>query len=123
MSMLVEIPVSLTIVILYPVFWFKFATEYTGYNQINRRDSARREDLDRAEYKIHGCLFVVGLLSIFASTGTLNRPLSVGIGVGGVVSLVTAIFYRWEKYTEIEQLLISGVSLATIIIFTLLSFN
>ena len=124
------------IAILYPFFFNKLANRITGYNDVddmcngNRgflyketpEDKKCREEkekkLEQVELYKHLVLIAVALIGIILSSVIQTKATKLGVGFGSVLTLITAMFLYWYRYGETTRLVISGLSLLFVILFS-----
>lgn len=119
----------LSISILYPYFFSKFAdiifnkkdidTKYYknfsfGRYDFNEKNKQAYDDFNTKKYVL---MIVVGIAGIIAGThyANTNRDGGAGIALGGLFSLIYYTLYNWMNINEYIKLLISGGSLAILL--------
>jgi len=133
-----QVPFSAAIAILYPVFFHRLVNHATDYYKVRdmckvpvrnggfhqgddeKECREKRDELLRTvEHKKHYLLVAAGLAGLFGSLVIFSPGAAqVGIGWGGVITLVVAAVAHWHIYNETQKLLISGGSLAAITFFS-----
>jgi hypothetical protein len=74
--------------------------------------------LKKTEYRKHWMMLAAGLAGLFGSLMVFAPGAAqVGIGWGGVITLIIAAVTHWHAYNETQKLFISGGSLAGITFF------
>jgi len=129
----------MAIAILYPFFFNKLANKMTDYDNINslcdknynygwwKHDQQGKTDIKQKEYETcksekdkklekaelnkHIILIVVALIGIVLSSIIQTNSTKLGVGLGGVFTLLFALLLYWHRYNETAKLSISGLSL------------
>ena len=102
---------------------------YPGFNKGNKEESesaeqiAKKEEfekcekekkvrLDQVNFNRHIMLIVIAFLGIIGSSAIQTQSTKLGVGLGGVLTLILALFLYWHKYGENSKLIILGLSFA-----------
>lgn len=83
----------------------------------------RRELLDKADLHSHLFMIFVALAGIFATSFVSTNSTKLGLGLGGVLSLIFTISMTWYKYGEMVKLVVLGLSLLFVIFFSVRLYN
>lgn len=83
----------------------------------------RRELLDKAELHSHLFMIFIALAGIFATSFVSTNSTKLGLGLGGVFSLIFTISMTWYKYGEMVKLFVLGLSLLFVILFSVRLYN
>lgn len=127
-----EIILALAIAIIYPYFFHKLVDKVIGYDQIssmcdkvkydgdeqseyNRCNKIKDRELDSIELTRHITFLVIALASILLCSMIRQRSTKLGIGIGGIILLITAMTIYWRKYNETYKLIILGLALAAVV--------
>lgn len=132
-----EMIAGISIAIIYPFFMNKLVNKVTGYNDIYekcypsyitlqnsfkgdaKKDSGECDkELKEVELKKHITLLAIGVATVVASTFIQTRSTKLGVGFGGIFTIMTALTLYWNKYGENEKLAVSGVCLMVVIILS-----
>lgn len=79
--------------------------------------------LDKADLHSHFIMLFVALAGIFATSFVHSPSTKLGLGLGGVFSLIFTIFMTWNKYAEIMKLVVLGLSLLFVLFFSVRLYN
>lgn len=126
----------MAIAILFPFFFYKLTNKLVGYEDVNSMcdDSAgyfdlnsdksikardelencrneKQKKLEKIELNKHIMLVVIALIGIILTSVIQTNSTKLGVGLGGVFTLILALTLYWYKYNETTKLAISGVSL------------
>ena len=126
------------IAILYPCFFYKLANNLTGYNEVssmcnkyhnyyslNDDDikykkskkcyAEKDKELEKVEFNRHIMLIFLALVGIILTSVIHTNSTKLGIGMGGIFTLIFALYLYWSKYNETTKLMIYGASLLIVI--------
>lgn len=92
---------SATIAIIYPFFFNKLTDKIVEGTEKNA-----------AEFNKHVILILIGLMGVFSACFVHTHSTKLGLGLGGILTLLTALMTYWSKYNENMKLVILGVSLS-----------
>ncbi len=96
--------ISISIGILYPFFFNKLASVMLN--------NPAGEDTSTTKFIV---LMVAGVLGIIGSGYFPGRSTSLGLALGGFLTILTAIIMNWDKMNDYMKLTITGASLALLI--------
>lgn len=117
-----EIIFASAIAFLYPFFFSKLTDNITGYNTISNMcdkisypDSmncynTRAEKIKQPKLKKHVILVVIALFGIILSGFIKTKSTKLGLGLGGLITLIYTITMYWDNYDETIKLVILGCS-------------
>jgi hypothetical protein len=71
--------------------------------------------LDQVNFNQHIMLIIVAFLGILGSSAIQTHSTKLGVGLGGVFTLILALFMYWHKYQENAKLVILGMSLISLL--------
>lgn len=83
----------------------------------------RQALLDKAELHSHFIMLFVALAGIFATSFVHSPSTKLGLGLGGVFSLIFTISMTWYKYAEMMKLVVLGLSLLFVLFFSVRLYN
>ena len=72
-------------------------------------------DKSVTEFNKHVILILIGLMGVFSACFVRNHSTKLGLSLGGILTLLTAVMSYWNKYSENMKLVILGVSLSVIV--------
>ena len=75
----------------------------------------KEKKLDEANFKQHVILIVIAFIGILATSMIQTHSTKLGVGLGGIFTLIIALFMYWHKYNETAKLGVLGVSLALLL--------
>jgi hypothetical protein len=75
----------------------------------------RKIKLDQAQYNQHIMLIAIAFFGILVSSAIQSSSTKVGVGLGGVLTLMVALFSYWHKYKENSKLVILGVGFVSLL--------
>jgi hypothetical protein len=75
----------------------------------------RKIKLDQAQYNQHIMLIFIAFFGILVSSAIQSSSTKVGVGLGGVLTLMVALFSYWHKYKENSKLAILGVGFVSLL--------
>lgn len=75
----------------------------------------RKIKLDQAHYNQHIMLIAIAFFGILVSSAIQSSSTKVGVGLGGVLTLMVALFNYWHKYKENSKLVILGVGFVSLL--------
>lgn len=131
-----ETILAIAIALIHPYFFHKLVDKILGYDRADRLcegikywDDAMKEEtpehkncsklkeqeLDRLELSRHITFLVIALISILITSMIRQKSTKLGIGLGGIILLITALTLYWRKYNEVAKIVILGLSLAATI--------
>jgi len=126
-----EIIFALSIAIIYPCFFNKFTNQIIGYDVIENgcnipytqkpteeqwtKYENCKSNKDNIILHKHLMLLAIALMGIILSSVIQTKSTKLGIGLGGIFTLLFALFMYWNKYKEITKLGVLGVSLLLVI--------
>lgn len=131
---------SVGIAVLYGAFFYKAAQFYTDRDGISNICSGKNYDgyknynqcykdnnidlrLKEADNKIFYALIVIGIIGIILGTVLQKNVISVGIGMGGLLTIMIAILYNWNNMDEKLKLVVLGSGLISLIGFAYYFLN
>lgn len=91
--------------------------------QAEKCRNERKELLDKAELHSHLFMIFVSLVGIFATSFVSTNSTKLGLGLGGVFSLIFTISMTWYKYGEMMKLIVLGLSLLFVLFFSVRLYN
>ena len=131
----------ITIAILYPVFFVKLINQVSGYNDIqdhhpcpkrvvksirvpwNEEDPTcvkqRQQATDEIEFRRHLALLLVALAGVIGSSLIQTGSTKLGVGLGGILTLMSALCMYWSRYRETTRIIISGLSLLVVVFLSI----
>lgn len=74
--------------------------------------------MDDIKFKQHIMLIVVAFIGILATSAIQTGSTKVGVGIGGILTLMVALTMYWHKYNETAKLAVLGVSFASLILLS-----
>jgi hypothetical protein len=130
-----EIILAVAIALIHPYFFTKLVDKVLGYDRISGMCDGikfwdenmvenvahkectqhRDQELDKIELSRHITFLVIALLSILVSSMIRQKSTKLGLGLGGIILLITALTLYWRKYNEIAKLFILGIALVIVI--------
>lgn len=120
-----EMIVSAPIAILTPFFFTKLVNKLSGYDDEWEKchdlkygtpeRKACEQELEKIELKKHIALLGIAMCTIVGSLFVQSKATKVGLGVGGVITLVLTLTLYWNKYDENKKLAILGICLAVVL--------
>ena len=81
-------------------------------------EADRKDKLDKAEFHKHLVLLAVALIAIVLTSAIQTKSTKFGVGLGGVFTLIIALFLYWHKYNETSRLVVLGLSLLFVVYFS-----
>lgn len=99
---------------MYPMYIWggKRTPEEEQANQEYEKCSKERtKKLDDSNFKQHIMLIVIAFIGILGSSAIQTHSTKVGVGLGGIFTLISALLMYWYKYNETVKLVILGLSL------------
>jgi len=78
----------------------------------------RESKLDDVKFKQHIMLIVVAFIGILATSAIQTNSTKVGVGIGGILTLIAALTMYWHKYNETAKLAVLGVSFVSLILLS-----
>ena len=134
-----EIIFAIAIALLHPWFFNKLASKIFGYDEIvnmcnglnwNEQKDELNQCIDKktalqqpAELKIHITLIAIALTTIVVSSFIGTKSTKVGLGFGGIILLIIAVFTYWYRYNETIRLVILGLSLMIMLFMSVKLYN
>lgn len=115
----------------YPSYIYPFYLESKSISKMddaeNERKKAEYEEcqkertakLDDANFKNHMILIIIAFIGILGSSAIQTHSTKVGVGLGGIFTLIIALVGYWHKYNENVKLLILGLSLALLMFLSI----
>ncbi len=143
-----EIVFAIAIAILYPFFFNKLANQVTNLNKIKDMckdvqmyekpanndgrmyimgdmtneykacNDERKEQLEKAEFHKHLFLLAMALIGLVLSSFIQTKSTKLGVGLGGVLTLITALSLYWHRYNESTKLIVLGLNLLFVMYFS-----
>ena len=133
-----EIVFALAIASVYPFFFSKLTNKLVGYDNVNNMCgeayrsfyvstdkkkgnncfNERDEKLKSVELHKHLVLIAFALIALVISSFIQTKSTKLGVGFGGVLTLIVALFGYWHRYGETSRLVALGVSLLFLIFFS-----
>lgn len=127
-----EIIFTTAIALIYPCFFVKLANKLAGYDETNCYNLLENEESehmekynkctedklkndDTTQFHKHLILLAVSLIGIILSSIIQTKSTKLGIGLGSIFTLITALVLYWHKYNETSRLVVLGSSLAFVI--------
>lgn len=127
-----EIIFAIAITLIYPCFFVKLSNKLSGYDETNcygllentesehmekynKCTEDKSKNNDSSEFKKHLILLAVALIGIILSSIIQTKSTKLGIGIGSIFTLITALALYWHKYNETSRLVVLGSSLAFVI--------
>ena len=141
-----EMIAGISIAIIYPFFINKFINKVSGYNEAYEKchpsytistnatidvegpefsDARIQADKDKndackklkeVELKKHILLLVIGVATVVGSTFIQTRSTKLGVGFGGIFTILTALTLYWNKYGEDQKLIVLAISLLIVVV-------
>lgn len=129
-----EIIVSLSIALIYPLFFHKLTKKLTGYDiagklcsdmDFDRSNSKSMADykncssnrdkvLGKADFRSHLIILAIAVLSIIISTKISQKSTKLGVGFGGIILIIIAVTAYWHNYNETSKIIVSGIALIVV---------
>lgn len=131
-----EIILAVTIALIHPYFFHKLVDKILGYsntyqmcdkitywNKTTNEETPehaqcskqRESELDKLELSRHITFLVIALVSILITSMIRQKSTKLGIGLGGIILLLTALTLYWRKYNEVSKIVILGLSLVAVV--------
>lgn len=113
---------------IYPSNLFVFNSNLDSMSQQAMNEKQKKYDicqkertikLDDANFKSHIMLIVIAFIGIIGSSAIQTHSTKVGVGLGGVFTLISALLMYWYKYNESVKLMILGFSLLMLIFLSI----
>ena len=83
----------------------------------------RETKLDDVKFKQHIMLIVIAFIGILATSAIQTNSTKVGVGIGGILTLIAALTMYWHKYNETAKLAVLGVSFVSLILLSVRLYN
>jgi hypothetical protein len=125
--------VGIPIAILIPFFFTKLVNKVSGYDdkwsechELKHDTPERKQcdaELDAIENKKQFALLGIAMATIIGSTFIQSRSTKMGVGFGGILTLITTLTLHWNKYGETEKLVILGLCLTVTIVLSMKIYN
>lgn len=127
---IIQYIIALTIAIIYPFFWKKLSDtvvkKYIGDtdcgitslfdNKISddevKKCRQREKYMETIRFIV---LLIVAVLGIFIGSLFTEQSITTGLGLGGLISAVTAVTYHWNNMGETTKVAVLGASLFSLI--------
>ena len=105
----------------YASFWYsgsfdRIESEDDKFKRIKKEQcwKEREAKLDHANFKQHVMLIIISFIGILGASAIQTHSTKVGVGLGGIFTLIAALMMFWYKYNETVKLVILGLSLAAL---------
>jgi hypothetical protein len=98
-----EILFAATIALIYPFFFNKLTDKIVETGGADKK---------AVEFNKHVILVLIGMMGVFSACFVQTHSTKLGLGLGGILTLMTAFMMYWSKYNENMKLVILGVALA-----------
>lgn len=122
-----------SIAIMYPFFFEKLSDTMEGRGKIMQmcNDSPifssgytkcydeRSKLLEPIDFKKHLTLVIVGIIGIILSGVIKAKAPKVGLGLGGLLTLIYGLFVYWKNYKDTTKLIILGISFIVLILLSI----
>lgn len=86
-----------------------------NYSEAEKCREDRDEKLKEVEFRKHIMLLGIALAGIIGSSFIRTGSTKLGVGMGGVFTLIIALMLYWSKYKETTKTVISGLSLLMVV--------
>jgi hypothetical protein len=97
-------------------FYGGFNMDYTPEYKKCQKETQKK--IDEAQLHKHLMLIALALIGIVLSSVIQTKSTKLGVGLGGILTLITALFMYWHKYNETGRLAILGSSLLFLMYFS-----
>lgn len=133
-----ELVFCIVIAILYVFFFHKLTNQASGYSDANsmcekyphsyllkendpekeEAEKCRKEQEEKLKeigFRRHVMLLFIALLGIIGSSFIQSGSTKLGVGMGGVLTLIVALCLYWSQYKETTKIAITGLSLLLVL--------
>jgi hypothetical protein len=115
--------------LIYPYYSSGFYSTAVPKQQISEEDKVKQIEADKCrkekeiklddiKFKQHIMLIVVAFIGILATSAIQTGSTKVGVGIGGILTLMVALTMYWHKYNETAKLAVLGVSFVSLILLS-----
>lgn len=107
---------AFAVVILYPFFFGKLTNYVMDNKKLNSKCwEIKNNGLQKIEFKKHVMLIIIAIIGIVLSGVVSVKSTKLGLGIGGLITLVYAMLMYWRHYDECARVAILGASFLFVI--------